>query len=199
MGSLYNKNDRTRLLNIFKANVAKEKKYHKLNLTFQMNLVRPIPDLQKMKVSHNRIECITEKEIAKSPQERNNAQAIDNNFEMSLMRHLNKCPSEKWAIPESTSHEMGWLLQRPMRSETIANLRRTDSQFRMSVPIPTTEIKWKEGLSRTGLSRSDTDLAPMRRINLAKWKKPKTTCDVTLYSDTYVRSKGYSPFSNLNK
>lgn len=182
MGSLYDKNDRTRLLNIFKANVAKEKKYHKLNETFQMNLVRPIPDLQAMKVSHNRIECITEKEIMKSPQQRSNAESLGECFEVNLLRHLGKSPSERWAIPESTSHEMGWLLQRPMRSGALLNLLNTDSGFRMSQPSPTSEVKWKEGLKRTGLSKSETLLRPIERLNLQKWKKPKNMCDVTMWA-----------------
>lgn len=200
MGSLlYNGKDRTRLETIFKQNVGKEKKYHRLNKTFQMNLVRPVPDLQAMKVSHNRIECITEKEIAKSPLQRANAEDLGECFEVSLIRHLAKSPSERWAIPESTTHEMGWLLQRPMRSETLGNLLKTDSSFRMSQPSPTSIIKWKEGLSRTGLSKSETLLRPMRRINLEKWRRPKSTCDVTTYSDRYVRALQISPFSNLNK
>lgn len=198
MGS-YNKNDRTRLETIFKQNVAKEHKYHKLNHIFQMNLVRPAPSLPQMKFSHNRIECITEKEIEKSPQERMNAESLGDCLEVSLIRHLAKSPSERWAVPESTTHEMGWLLQRPMRSETISNLMKTDSNFRMSCPAPTSTVKWQEGMRKTRLTKSDTDLRPMARINLAKWRRPKSTCDVTRYSDFYVRTMHYSPFSNLNK
>lgn len=198
MGS-YNKNDRTRLETIYKQNVAKEHKYHKLNLTFQMNLVRPAPALQQMKYSHNRIECITEKEICKSPLERANAENLGDCLEVSLIRHLAKSPSERWAVPESTTHEMGWLLQRPMRSETIAHLLETDSNFKMFNPAPTSTVKWKEGMRRTRLSKSETLLRPMSQINLAKWRRPKSTSDVTQYSDFFVRTMHYSPFSNLNK
>merc|ERR1719262_414171 len=72
-GPCYNKNDRVRQEWQWRERVKEEVKYLNTNPNFQMNLIRPLPNIDRIKYSHNRIELVTEKEHRASPQVRASA------------------------------------------------------------------------------------------------------------------------------
>eukprot|EP00397_Hematodinium_sp_SG-2012_P030560 GEMP01032380.1.p1 GENE.GEMP01032380.1~~GEMP01032380.1.p1 ORF type:complete len:192 (+),score=27.59 GEMP01032380.1:118-693(+) len=184
----YNQKDSTRQETIWRENRKKEHKYQVISKDFQMNLMRPLPNLQKLTFSHNRIEMVTEKEIKQSPQERQSAQDISGGFEVNVIRHLGKKPQERWAIPFTTSHDMGWLLQRPMQSNELHCLS-VQNKLEMTQPAPSIH-QWGDNR----LSRSEPDLKSIRVINSAKWRRPRRRSDVVLYAEAYVSCLGSSPF-----
>jgi len=115
--TLYYQKDRTRQENIWRECTKKERELFQLQKDFHMNLMRPTADLLQMKFSHNRIEMVTEKEIKQSPQERQSAPELGASYELSMIEHSRRRPFERFSMPQSSTHDLGWLLVRPMKAD----------------------------------------------------------------------------------
>lgn len=142
VGVFYSKHDRVRLENGWRERLRKETDTAAAaggsTRRFQMNLANCSGScgLPFLKHSHNRIEIVAEKEIKQTPQTRMSLKGMDpNSFEVMAIKHTAKRPTEKWDIPMSTSHEIGWLLAKPVRAATLRGLQTSSRSSSMGNPV----------------------------------------------------------------
>ena len=190
-GPCYNKNDRVRQEWQWRERVGEEVKYLNTNPNFQMNLIRPLPNIDRIKYSHNRIELVTEKEHKNSPQIRAAALGTagrfsEDSYEVQTIQHLNKKPTQKWDLPMTSSNDVGWLLAQPARADNLV----TSMNSARSTTIPTlTNGKWNNKDKAPAMKPSGEHLPDIHKLNTPRWKRPKEKSDVSKYSITTRSSK----------
>lgn len=232
-GIFYNKYDRVRVETTWKDRLRRE---NDARLTgpksgFQMNLAQMSASggFLRLKYSHNRLENVTEKEIAQSPQARMSAEGMDpNSLEYLAIMHQSRRPQEKWDLPATSAQEAGWLLRNPVRSQTllardvaamsrstgdlsslkktgththipgtlVCNRRIRDKPYSaLSVTTPANDRVLERVVSAPVLPQGD-DHPDLRKVNNARWRRPKGSSDVTQYSEAFLTMNGCSPFSS---
>jgi hypothetical protein len=226
-GPFYNGYDRVRLEFQYRQAVKKEKEalqkaaednirsYGSAN-NFQMNFAnqnRWDGGSPALKYSHNRIEQVTEKEIKKSPQERSSMKGLaDDSVEVMAIKHMRKRPTEKWDVPICGSHEIGWLLANPVRSDALeppngkATRRHKERMRRQglsasqimfspkSSSMPTSDRVMPKILSAPHIS-GDPPHRALDNLNSRRLYKPKGSCDVTRYAAAYYYAMKHDAFN----
>jgi len=127
-GPCYSKYERVRVESVWRETLGKEmdslahaRRTHGTN-GFQMNLASNAGSsgIDSIVHSHNRIEIVTEKEHKQTPTARMSIKGMDPlSVEVLAIKHTAKKPFEKWDLPATTAHDLGWLQQGPMRSDTL--------------------------------------------------------------------------------
>lgn len=190
-GPCYNKNDRVRQEAQWRGRVQEEVRHYNRNPNFQLNLIRPLPPVARIKHSHNRIELVTDKEHRESPATRACIGDFDpNSFELKTIKHLNKKPAEKWDLPSTSSHEVGWLMAKPSKADYLTE--NLDSARSQTIPMLTAG-KWIPPTNE--MSADNTSMGEVRKLNTPRWRRPKEKSDVTKYFDQYLTSQKTNPFS----
>lgn len=176
---------------------------------FQMNLMNSTGSggLLSLKHSHNRIEIVTEKEIKQSPEARKSIKGMDpNSFEVCAIKHLDKKPADKFDMPMSSSHDVGWLLANPVRADTLRpkgkrNCFLSASSMSSTAPavprtssMPTNEFVLSRSRSSPHLPVGPS-MPGLSQLNNRCWHRPKSQCDVTGYAESYVGLLHHNPFN----
>lgn len=134
-GIFYNQYDRNRVETTWKDRLRAEAELRASNTQkqgFQMNMANQCgtSGLLRLKHSHNRLEYVTEKEHLQAPQTRKSIKGMDpNSFEVLAIKHLSKKPSHKWDLPQTTSHDLGWMQGDFVRSETLSPSKTASASF----------------------------------------------------------------------
>eukprot|EP00746_Dinoflagellata_sp_MGD_P090079 gnl/MRDRNA2_/MRDRNA2_35541_c0_seq1.p1 gnl/MRDRNA2_/MRDRNA2_35541_c0~~gnl/MRDRNA2_/MRDRNA2_35541_c0_seq1.p1 ORF type:complete len:208 (+),score=39.21 gnl/MRDRNA2_/MRDRNA2_35541_c0_seq1:124-747(+) len=192
-GPCYNKNDRVRQEWQWRERVKEEVRHYSQNPNFQLNLIRPLPPVARIKHSHNRIELVTDKEHRESPATRACIGDFDeNSFELRTIKHLNKKPAEKWDLPNTSSHEIGWLMAKPLKADNLnENLNSARSQ---TIP-KLTAGKWVPPDADSEMKAPKELMSDIKTLNTPRWYRPKEKSDVSKYFDTYLTYLHHNPFS----
>lgn len=178
----------------------------------------------RLKHSHNRMETVTEKEIKQSPQARMSLQQLEpDSLPVRAIKHMARGPQEKWDVPATTSQETGWLLANPVRAKTLVVEPKGHSRKKPG-PLPGAMVTVEGGFSGSRGSSMSTLSKPMsvttpantgvldrinsspalpqgpglkelQLINNRRWYRPKSSCDVSQYAETYQVLMHHSPFS----
>mmetsp|Transcript_19510 Transcript_19510/g.45386 ORF Transcript_19510/g.45386 Transcript_19510/m.45386 type:complete len:232 (-) Transcript_19510:211-906(-) len=214
-GPCYNQYSRVRVETLWKQSIGKEvdtlawQREQQGNPSFQMNLTNMSKStgLEKLKHSHNRIELVTEKTMKQSPQARMSLKGLDpQSFEVAVVKHQELGVTEKWDVPICASHEVGWLLARPVHSETLRAPilgRRLSELRRRQAPAPAVTVVTPVNNHLLERSRSSPgvigghphrDLARLTDCS-SRWRRPNSNCDVTKYTETYISYLKHSPFN----
>lgn len=224
-GKTYSRYQRTRVEKIYTEYLGKVKHEAELNPSkriFQMNLANKTDsgELLKLKHSHNRLEIIADKPEQSTPQIRGSAKGMDrDSYEVGMIRHLDKGPTDKFDIPMTRAQEIGWLISNPVRARTIR-----DIAMRREYPKPTgteePEPKAAESSSpvaadgkKVRKSKSTSSLQELTKSwphvpagpphpqcalmnkRPSQWHHPKDFCPITKYADTYVAVMHHNPFN----
>jgi hypothetical protein len=133
-GVFYNQFDRVRVEKSWKENIQKEKDVLADSgpACFQMNLANQCntSGLLRLKHSHQRIEIVSEKEHKQAPDVRKSLKGMDpNSFAVLAIKHLGKKPTQKWELPEITSHDLGWMQGDFVRAATLSPAKAADGKF----------------------------------------------------------------------
>jgi len=132
-GPFYSKYDRVRVESVWRQTLGKETDLRTTfrdvngNNGFQMNLANRAGSsgLLTIQHSHNRIEIVTEKEHKQTPVARASIKGMDpNSFEVQAIRHTEKRPADKWDLATTMSQDVGWLLAKPCRADTLSKGRK---------------------------------------------------------------------------
>lgn len=192
-GPCYNKYDRVRSEAQWRGRVKEEVKHYSQNPNFQLNLIRPLPPVARIKHSHNRIELVTDKEHRESPATRACIGDFDeNSFELRTIKHLEKKPAEKWDLPNTSSHDVGWLMARPIRADHLTeNFNSARSQ---TIP-KLTQGKWVPPEQDYQMKTGNDPMGEIKKLNTPRWYKPKEKSDVSRYFDHYLTCLNHNPFS----
>jgi hypothetical protein len=192
-GPAYQAFERTRMETIYTDTINKEKRTVVFSPFFNMNLVRPTVQCNRIKFSHNRMETTTEKIQLATPQERNSAESFlqdpSNEYEVNCIRHKDKGPPEKYSLPEVGSHDYGWLLSHPLH----AKLLRESSAGNMTQPM------MRRGVY-TPIRRSASDPTVMQpmlsALNNKRWHcHGNQKSDVHAYAENYYTTMLANPFA----
>lgn len=199
--SSYSKYDRVRQETQWRERVREEAKYGTGTSNFQLNLVRPTPAVERIKFSHNRIELVTEKEHHNTPGNRKQLGDMDEGgYEVGTIRHLGKMPTEKWDLPTTSAHDVGWLLARPLPAEAMYEPSSSSGgpptvRSARSETIPTLkEGKWKAKTEEEKLHNPAARLPDIGRLNTPRWHRGKRGSDVSNYFETYLTFLHENPF-----
>lgn len=214
-GTQYSRYERTRVESVYKDTVNKENGLREAagsKPTFQMNLASKAAgsDLVKLKHSHNRLEIIADKVEHNTPAGRmgDTKRKNSDSYEVNMMRHMEKAPTEKWDLPNTRAQEIGWLLaySNPVRAKTLKDIGR-NRVYGSSANAETMTI---------GKSNSMPALAPgstvepwphiprgpphcqLQDINKkGQFYKPKRFCEITKYADIYMKQMHCNPFGDV--
>jgi len=226
-GILYNRYDRVKMETLWKQRLNFEKHVKRQNdehniktygdcKNFQMNMgnAQYYPGVANIKGSHSRLEVVTEKEIAQSPQARSSMKGVDpTSVESMAVQHLKKGPTQKWDVNVTASQEIGWLLANPVRSHQLepANgkpSRRHIERLKRQGSVPS-EVLWSARSSSLPTSERIKNSRSMPHIeaehcsqhpevgmlNNSKWRKPKTQYEETKYAAAYYHIMKHDPFN----
>merc|ERR1719163_765419 len=173
----YNKYDRVRQETQWRERVREEAARHQKGRNFQLNLIRPTPAIDQIRHSHNRFEIVTDKEHKEPPSARSQlGDFSETSFEVQTIKHLEKRPVEKWDIPSTTYHDIGWLLSRPCRADDLMKTSTASGSKplgSLSMPLSTrsetvptlTEGKWTPRSPGEGLKCPANALPDISRLN----------------------------------
>jgi hypothetical protein len=194
---------------------------------FQMNLANRSSSggFMRIKYSHNRAENITEAPGCQSPEARRSLKGMDpKSQEIMTVKHIAKRPTDKWDLPQTTSHDPGWLQARPVRASDLrlaspSNLggsrqmspldavkdpwlRDTQSQPNLAATVavitPVNKEILARSLSQPELFKSQTkDSVDMNlgELNEGRWQRPRHTCDVSEFAEIYRALVHSNPFA----
>lgn len=125
-GILYSRYERARVERNWRITIAKEQELARAKAygrpEFQMNMANMCKSggILNVKYDHNRMEMVTEKDLKQSPQARMSLKGMDpSSLAVNVIKHTEKKPTEKWDMPMSTSHDIGWFAQGGMRSAEL--------------------------------------------------------------------------------
>lgn len=213
-GPNYSRYERTRVERVYKQTVTKENDLREaapVNRTFQMNLANKNTsgELVRLKHSHSRLEIITEKVEKNSPGARmgDMRKTGNDSYEVNMMRHMEKAPTEKWDLPCTRAQEIGWLLAHanPVRAKTLKDLGR-NRDYGSSANAETMTLGKSQSTPSVAHGASEQPWphipqgpphAQLRDINKkGKFYRPKKFCEITLYADIYMRQMHCNPFGN---
>ncbi|CAE7705828.1 NLRC3 [Symbiodinium sp. CCMP2592] len=225
-GIMYNQFDRVRVEYTWKDRIRKETEARLSGPRsgFQMNMAQLSASggFLHLKHAHNRLETVVEKEIKQSPQQRMSAEGMDpNSMEVLAIKHMARRPPEKFDTPMTTTHELGWLLESPVQSKTllpppketmrksgstgqishmpgtlVCTLQpRTQPYSQLSVTTPANSLVLERTLSAPILPKGEP-LPALRKINNPRWRRPKSSSDVTRYAEAFYNMNGCSPFAS---
>merc|ERR1712187_929100 len=132
-----------------------------------------------------------------------------NSFEINMVRHLEKMPTQKYDIPMTRAQEIGWLISNPVRARTIRDIGMT-RDYSKSAELQSTDAAEGEGLRKSkslsalkSLPKSwphipagppHTQCALMNK-RPSKWPHPKNFCPITRYADAYTATMHHNPFN----
>lgn len=223
-GLMYNQFSRVRVEITWKDRIRKENEARLAGPKsgFQMNLAQLSASggFLHLKHAHNRLETVVEKEIKQSPQQRMSAEGMDpNSMEVLAIKHTNRKPQEKFDTPMTTSQELGWLIESPVHSRTMlpppAEMRRSGSlpglsplpgslyctlrartqpYSQLSVTTPANDLVLKRTLSAPVMPKEEP-LPELKKLNSTRWRRPKSSSDVTRYAEAFYNLNGCSPFA----
>lgn len=226
---MYNKYDRVRIETTWRTRLRKENeaRLEGPRPIFQMNMANTCTagGFLRLKVSHNRMETVTEKEIKQSPQQRMSAEGLDpSSLEVLTINHMKRKPSEKWDIPMTAQQESSWLMGKhvqpitlcPSASTGALERRRKAGGTMPQLPgslVCTRRDRWVPELAQSLTTpANDLILARVRsapnlplsepseqihQINNRKWYRPKPNlCDVVAYAEVYATMNHHNPFSS---
>jgi hypothetical protein len=135
------------------------------------------------------MELVTEKVEKQSPAQRNSMEGFaQTGFEITAIRHNLNGPTNKYALPMNTSHDIGWLMDKPLHAKM---LRATDAR---NTTAPMLERGEWAPLTRT---QSDpTVMNPMlRALNTKRWHcHGNQKSDVHDYAENYYECMHANPF-----
>jgi hypothetical protein len=175
---------------IYTNTINTEKKSIQFAPFFNMNLVRPTPIPPEISFSHNRMETVTEKVEKQSPAQRMDCTSVDSkSFETAAIRHLLRGPTEKYTIPVKTSHDIGWLIDKPQHAKRIQEKK----------PKPNTTTPMLSRNKYTPMRRTLSDpliMSPMlMALNTKKWHKyGNQKSDVHAYAENYYNCMHANPY-----
>lgn len=145
-------------------------------------------------------------------------------FGDNIITHMEKAPWQKVDLPQSRAQEIGWLVAASIQSQTL-NAQRNHSTRANPVGHARVEAYRSSSLadlSRGQLdesgehcrdktlhkSRSEAELPRLvphlpdegmrpdaKKLNNTRFRRPKNTCDLTLYADKYYAVMRHSPFN----
>jgi hypothetical protein len=189
-GPCYNGYERVRLETIYTDTINREKRMGEFSPYYNMNLVQKAPKPPFMSHSHNRQEIIAEKVEKQSPQERQEGATVDaKGYEMDCIHHLLRGPTEKYPIPHTLSHDIGWLLDKPVHAKLLEKTKQ---------PITRTPMLWRNEYKALKKSKSDPlVMAPMlNALNTKRWHKHgNVRSDVHTYAESYYNCMHANPFA----
>lgn len=213
-GASYNQFERCRSEVLWKDRLGREASTSVPGHTpgFQMNMANN-------NVRHQRMEIVTEKEHKQSPQTRQSTEGMpQESLEVSMIKHLFKTPPEKQALPATSSQEMSWLLSKHVRPDTFrrqamaresardaapscgspfgrsqeVQLVQENPMMPTSQPMPTSMRVWARSQSDPQLPREHSD--GNKKLNPAKYQRPREMCAETHYGETFQSLMGRNPY-----
>ncbi|CAK9090305.1 Hypothetical protein SCF082_LOCUS42598 [Durusdinium trenchii] len=223
-GLMYNQFSRVRVEFTWKDRIRKENESRLAGPKsgFQMNLAQLSASggFLHLKHAHNRLETVVEKEIKQSPQQRMSAEGMDpTSMEVLAIKHMSRKPQEKFDNPMTTAQELGWLLESPTHSKTMlppatemrrsgslgalsplpgslycTTRTRTQPYTQLSVTTPANEWVLKRTLSAPSMPKEDP-LPDLKKLNNPRWRRPKSSSDVSRYAEAFYNLNGCSPFA----
>lgn len=172
-------------------------------------------NLLRLKHSHSRLEIITEKPEKNTPEARMSLEGFDpKGFEVTAMKHKEKTPTKKWDLPCTATQEIGWLISNPASADMLrsrqrakwngTSLTRSGEKASLSATAPSSSSTAQGvGIPRSASVPSVPMAAhlpvgaphrELHQLNTTRWRKPRNTCPITQYADTYVGLMRCNPF-----
>mmetsp|Transcript_82553 Transcript_82553/g.145684 ORF Transcript_82553/g.145684 Transcript_82553/m.145684 type:complete len:239 (-) Transcript_82553:128-844(-) len=164
--------------------------------------------LTDIKMSHNRLEIITENVEKGTPQERNDTSGIDPNaFDNNAIRHTLKKPIEKYDIPVTRAQEIGWLIAAKHNARSVQKVgltKRYPEAEALGLTSPPKKSMAKSSSDSSlatstkvnpHLPKAEKDDPRLKELNNKRFYKPKTFCAITKYADNYVSTMHHDPFN----
>eukprot|EP00434_Breviolum_minutum_P012719 symbB.v1.2.011209.t1/scaffold718.1/size169569/15 len=83
----------------------------------------------------------------------------------------------------------------PLPGSLYCTLRtRTQPYSQLSVTTPANELVLKRTLSAPEMPKEDA-LPALKKLNSTRWRRPKSSSDVTKYAEAFYNLNGCSPFA----
>jgi len=189
-GPCYQGYERVRLETIYTDTINREKRMGEFAPYFNMNLVQKAPKPPAISHSHNRMEMIAEKVEKQSPAERQAGATVDEKgYEMACIKHLLQGPTEKYPIPHTLSHDIGWLLDKPVHAKLLEKSKQK---------INRTPMLWRNEYKPLRKTQSDPAImTPMlAALNTKRWHKHgNVRSDVHTYAENYYNCMHANPYA----